>query len=44
MVWRLCLFLVCFWKKRADSAKAALYKSFVKRRMAPGVGFEPTPP
>jgi hypothetical protein len=23
---------------------APLYRSFVKRRMAPGVGFEPTPP
>jgi hypothetical protein len=23
LVWRFCLFLVCFWKKRADNAKAA---------------------
>jgi hypothetical protein len=38
------MFLVCFWKKRADFAKASFYKSFVKRRKAPGVGFEPTPP
>ncbi len=38
------MFLVCFWIERADSAKATLYKSFVKREKAPGVGFEPTPP
>ena len=41
LVWRFCLFLVCFWIKRADSAKAALYEKFVKRELVPRPGFEP---